>query len=409
MSRVPLRGLVLTACCLLLPLAAGAARAAEDNPLEGLKVNGEAFIDWSHSYGQSATTDAFTLQRAYVTVTKKASTWLSFRYTLDVKSASTDKPADGSVASSLDGNYIYRTKFAFAEMALGSAGWLSDVRGRVGMQHVGPDDFEQGMNPYRCQDKFWVERSGIFGTSDLGVGLNGSFGGKLEDAKGKTGSTKFDGRYGGFALALTNGSGYDKAEKNTNKVFTSRVSLRPFAAAIPGLQATYAGALGKDNTTDGAALAAAGPGNDFHFHLAMLSWQSPQATVYGQYMTFRGNQAGKYVYGSGLAREGLAGRSWSVFGMVRLPAADSPFAFFARYNTVDPDIGHDIITADQGDRITDVTAGYSYEVARGNMFVLAFDMASYDANASALGSAPGASATNRPDDKRVQVIYRLEF
>ncbi len=397
-----------------LALINGGARAAEENPLDGPKVSGEAYIDWSRYDVQDATSNEFSLKRGYVTVTKKANPWLSFRYTLDVKQASSsatvsqeteDEPITVTPANALDGNYVFRTKYLFAEMILGDAGFLSDVRARVGMQHVGPDDFEQSLNPYRAQDRNWLERGGLFGTADLGVGLNGAFGGKLADAKAKTGSSKYDGRLGSFQIALTNGSNYDKAEKNENKLFSGRVSVRPAAAAAPGLQFTAAGAFGKDNTLDGPDAA----GVDFNFLMGMVSWQSPMFTAYGQYVTSENNQAGSYAFGSGVARQGLQGQSWSAFASVRLPDAGSRWALFGRTSHVDPDADDDVTTADEKTGLTLLTGGVSCEIAKGNMFIAAFENTSYDPYANVLGKAPTAARRDLKDDQRLQLVYRLEF
>jgi hypothetical protein len=408
----------------MLSLVNGGARAADENPLEGLKLTGEAYIDWSRYDIQDATSNEFSLKRGYVTVTKKANPWLSFRYTLDVKQASTsttvtqevgDEPITVKPANALDGNYVFRTKYLFAEMLLGDAGFLSDLRARIGMQHVGPDDFEQSMNPYRAQDRNWLERSGLYGTADLGVGLNGAFGGKLDDAKGRTGSAKYDGRLGSFQLALTNGSGYDKAEKNENKLASGRISVRPAAATVPGLQFTAAGVFGKDNTIDGPDAA----GVDFNFLMGMISWQSPMFTAYGQYVTSENNQAGSYGTGSGAEREGLRGQSWSAFASVRLPDAGSRWALFGRASFTDPDADNDLITddlatSDPETGVTVLTSGVSYDLAKGNMFIVAFENTSYDPYANELGKVPTVTdgtltELNRKDDQRLQLVYKLEF
>lgn len=414
MNRTTVRSWVAVTMAVVALALGGGARAAEENPLAGLKLSAEAFIDWSRYDVQDATANEFSLKRGYLTVTKKANPWLSFRYTLDVKQAAStttvtqadgDQPVAVKGANALDGNYVFRTKYLFAEMLLGDAGFLTDVRGRIGMQHVGPDDFEQSLNPYRAQDRNWLERAGLFGTADLGVGLNGAFGGGLEDAKGRTGSAKYDGRYGSFQVALTNGSNYDKAEKNANKVASGRVSVRPAAAALPGLQFTASGAFGKDNTLDGPDAA----GIDFNFLLGMVSWQSPLVTVYGQYVTSENSQSGAYVYGSAAARQGLRGRAWSAFATVKLPDADRRWALFARANHTDPDADHDLTTADQKTGVTLLTGGVSYEIAKGNQFIAAFENTSYDPFANVLGKVPTATRLDLKDDQRLQLVYRLEF
>ena len=385
---------------------AGVVRAADENPLEGFKLSGEAFLNWSYKNGQGATSNAITLERGYFTVTKKANSWLSFRYTTDVAAAETKETVDGTVENALDGSYVVRTRVLMAEMSLGDKGAFTDAKARLGMQGVGPDDFEQAVNPYRAQSRNWLERIGMLSTADLGVGLAGSFGGRLEDAQGRTGSAKLDGRYGTWQLNLTNGGGYNKKEANENKLLSGRVTWRPLPARLPGLQLTYAGAMGKDNTTGGAD----GAGVDFSFHYGMLSWQSPQFVLYGQYILGENNQAGKFVFtNDDDEREGLRSRSWSLFGAAKLPAADSRFAAFARYSTFDGDADDDLTAGDQEAGATLMTGGVSYDIAKGNLLIAAIESTGYDEYADELTTAPAASARNCGDDTHIQLVYRMAF
>lgn len=399
----------IVAIALILGLAANSssvARAADENPLEGFKLSGEAFLNWSYKNGQGATSNAITLERGYFTVTKKANSWLSFRYTTDVAFAETKETAEGTVENTLDGNYVIRTRILMAEMSVGGKGALTDVKARFGMQGVGPDDFEQAVNPYRAQSRNWLERIGLLSTADIGLGLAGSFGGKLEDAQGKTGSAKFDGRYGTWQLNLTNGGGYAKKEANENKLLSGRVTVRPLADRLPGLQLTYAGAVGRDNTVNGAEDA----GVDFSFHYGMLSWQSPQFVVYAQSILGENNQAGKFVYTNDDGEsEGLRSRSWSLFGAAKLPAAGSRFAVFARYSVFDGDADDDLTTEDQKTGITLMTGGVSYDIAKGNLLIAAIESTDYDEYADELTKAPSASARNRGDDTHIQLVYRMVF
>ncbi len=415
---------ILGAVVLLLGatvLSSAVASAADENPLQGLKLSTEAYINWAASDVQGDKSNAITLERAYLTATKAVSDFLSIRYTLDIKQASTtasstvsqeadDQPITVTTKASngLDGNYVFRTKYIYAEMNLGSAGFLSDTRARVGMQQAGTEDFEQALNPYRAQAKNWLERAGWFGTSDLGIGVTGSFGGKLADAKGKVGSAKFDGRYGSYALLLANGSNYDKKEANDSKVLSGRVTVRPLPADLPGLQLTYGGIFGKDNTTNGPS----NNGVNFDLSLGMLSYQAPRFTVYGEYITSKDNQAGTYVTGaSALATTGRKTQGWTLFGMVKLPVAADRLALYGRYNMLDSDKDNVIAGGDHNVRTT--TGGASCEIAKGNMFIVAYEVISYDAYAGLFtdssGSAPSATAKNLQDDKKLQVVYRLEF
>jgi hypothetical protein len=386
-----------------------------------VKVSGEGYVHWDFNDIQGDKSNAVTLERAYLTVKKAVNDFLSIRYTLDIKQASTsaastvsqtegDEPITVTTKASngLDGNYIFRTKYVFGEMRLGRGGFFADLSARVGMQQCGLDDFEVGMNPYRAQVRNWLERGGWFGTSDLGVGLIGSFGGKLEDAAGRVGNTNYDGRYGSYTVLLSNGSNFDKKEANDSKIVSGRATLRPLPATLPGLQITYSGALGKDNTTNGPS----NNGVDFHLHVGMVSYQAPRFTVYGQYMTSQDNEAGTFATGaSSLAYRGLTTQGWSVFGMVKLPVSADRLALYARYGAIDPDKDNKVAGGKHD--VTSTTGGASYAVAKGNLVIVAYDVIHYDPYAGLFtdgnGSLPSPTALNLKDDKRLQLVYRLEF
>ena len=414
----------LSAAVLILGLTclpAGRARAADENPLQGLKISGEAYVRWDANEIQGDKSNAVTLERAYLTVTKAVTDFLGIRYTLDIKQASTSATSAASQAegdqpitittkvnNGLDGNYVFRTKYIFAEMNLARAGFFSDARARVGMQQSGLDDFEVSINPYRAQTKNWLERAGWFGTSDLGVGLIGSFGGHLQDAAGRVGATGYDGRYGSYALLLSNGSNYDKKEANDSKVVSGRATVRPFPDELPGLQFTYTGAVGKDNTTNGPS----NNGVDFNLNVGMVSYQAPRFTVYGQYITSQDNQAGTFVTGSApLAVTGLTTQGYSAFGMVKLPIAADRLAIYGRYNALDSDKDNKVAGGKHD--VTSTTGGVSYDIAKGNMFIVAYDVIHYDPYAGLFtdgnGSLPSRTAQNLSDDKRLEVVYRLAF
>jgi len=406
-------------------LTAGPARAAEENPLQalqGLSVSTEAYINWANADIQGDKSNALTLDRAYLTVGKAVTKFLSVRYTLDVKQASTSAsasvkqvPGDSlvtvtpKVSNGLDGNYVFRTKFAYAELKLGSAAFLMDARARVGMQSAGLEDFEASINPYRAQARNWLERAGWFGTADLGVGLTGDLGGKLEDAQARIGSDRFSGRYGSYSLLLANGGNYDRKEANDSKVTSGRITLRPLADALPGLQLTYCGAFGEDNTNNGPS----NNGVPFNVNVGMLSYQAPRFSLYGQYFAAKDNQAGTYVVANADPRlvTGLKSRGWSAFGVIKLPVAGDRLAVYGHYSVLDSDKDDRIAVGDHDVRLT--TAGASYEVARGNLFIVAYETVSYDPYAGpftdAGGSLPSKTAKNLANDTRLQVVYRLYF
>jgi hypothetical protein len=108
-------------------------------------------------------------------------------------------------------------------------------------------DFEEALNEFRMQDTMFLERNGVFNSADVGVLVGSDLGGSLSsDYKSKV-NKNYAGRYGSWQVGIYNGGGYHAAEKNTNKVFEGRLSIRPVPSAVPGLQFTVFGVVGKGN------------------------------------------------------------------------------------------------------------------------------------------------------------------
>jgi len=178
--------------------------------LKGIKVGMLGYVDYSVGKkplpgDKEENLNAFKLTRGYLTIKKKINPWLGVRITTDIHQ---DDDEDWKV----------RLKYLYAELKPRDLGFLTDMKSEIGMGHIPWLDFEEHVNPYRCQGTMAIERAGTFNSADLGISLRGNIGGRLEDAEEKTGNHHYDGKFGSWHLGIYNGSGYHAKENNDNKV-----------------------------------------------------------------------------------------------------------------------------------------------------------------------------------------------
>ncbi|SPD73094.1 conserved exported hypothetical protein [uncultured Desulfobacterium sp.] len=360
--------------------------------LKGVKVGILGYVDFS--YGDSPEFDhgesdlnKFRLTRGYLTVEKEILPWFGARVTLDTYQDTEDT----------DESYKMRLKYYYAQFKAPNLGFLTGMKSEVGMGHMPWLDFEENINPYRCQGTMAIERAGVFNSSDLGVSLMGDLGGRIKDSRLIIGDDHYDGRYGTWHLGVYNGSGYHESEDNNNKVIEGRLSLRPVPDIIPGLQLSYFGLRGDGNDDS------TGEWPEYNVNLGMLSYQNPWVIFTGQCFTSEGNAKGKWVDALGHA---LDTKGYSAFGNVKLPVLDKKIALFARYDHFDQD--DDGLIA--GDADYDMyMGGIAYDIYKGNMILLTYETTDYGRDAGKKGSVPDVTKTNLGDDKRIQAVLQVKY
>ena len=371
-------------------LTAGEVAAVQPAPLpkglEGLSVGVLGFVDYS--LGESgvagddtASLNRFTLGRGYLTVQKEILSWMHARTTLDVHQDS-------------DEDWKFRLKYLYAELRPRDAGPLTQMKSEIGLGHMPWLDFEEHVNPYRAQGTMAIERAKIFNSADLGVSLRGNLGGKLADAKKRTGNHHYDGLYGSWHVGLYNGGGYHAKEKNDNKVLEGRLTIRPLPDMAPGLQLSYLGITGEGNKTDQSL--------DYMVNLGMVSYEHPWFILTGQYFQTTGNAGGSLVDGGG---DALDTEGYSFFGNVKLPVAGGRLACFARYDHFDADPDAQVASDADYDL---ALAGLSIDLHHGNMVLLDYETVSYGADSGSLGKGPVAG-NHLGDDQRLQVVYQISY
>jgi hypothetical protein len=357
--------------------------------LKGLNVGMLAYLDYSNGQkpepdDNSSSFNDFRVTRGYLTVQKEILPWMHARATIDVHQDET-------------GDYKNRLKYFYAELRPPDLGLLTDMKSEIGLGHIPWLDFEEHVNPYRCQGTMAIERAGIFNSSDKGVSLRGYFGGKLEDAEEKTGSHYYDSRYGSWHLGVYDGSGYHASEDNNNKAVEGRLTLRPLPDVIPGLQLSYFGIYGEGNQE-----ASNGDYPDYQVNLGMVSYEHPWVILTGQYFQTEGNAKGNWVDAEG---DALKTEGYSFFGNLKLPVLDRKLSLFARYDYFDQD-KDDAIGEDTDYNM--FLGGLAWDVYKHNLLLLAYETTDYGDDAGKKGAVPVVD-NNLGDDHKIQAVWQISF
>jgi hypothetical protein len=239
----------------------------------------------------------------------------------------------------------------------------------VGAVHMPWLDFEEHINFYRLQDTMFIERNGNFNSADIGVTFVTLLGDEMPKEYQEKVSSYYPGRYGSMSFGLYNGGGYHASEKNQNKPFEARLTLRPLPDVIPGLQFSYFGIWGKGNKD-------ANP--DWNVNLGMASFEHEYVILTGQYYKGKGNQGGSDEND----KDG-----YSFFAEIK---PHKKFSLIGRYDYFDP---NDDADDDENSRYI---AGIAYHIDKPhkNMLLLDYDTVDY-------------KQSGKTDDKRIQLTLQV--
>lgn len=356
------------------------------NFLGGLQIGTLSYFDYSggrHDNDQSY--NQFLITRGYINIKKQLTPWLGFRITPDAHQDST-------------GDFKLRLKYLYAELRPPDFGLLTQMQSEIGMGHMPWLDFEEHVNPYRCQGTMFIERAGTFNSADLGISIRGNLFGQLSQAYQKSVSKYYAGRYGSWHVGVYNGAGYHASEENDNKVPEWRLSLRPLPDVVPGLQVHYFGLYGKGNQENVNGFP------DYRVNLGMLSYQNEWVIFTGQYAWTWGNNKGSLVVPG--TDEALRGEGYSFFFNTHLPVLDRKLNLFARYDHFDPDRKDEVTPGDDAYHL--VNGGLAWEFYHHFLWLLAYERIMYDRNNGGVGKAPSLDE-NLADDWRVQTVLQIEF
>jgi len=369
---------------------------SEPKALQGLKFRMLSYLDYSIGNtpepddGQSSY-NKFAIKRGYLRVDKTITPWLGAHLTYDIHQ-------DG------DGDWMARMKYLFAQFKPSDLGFVTNMKSEVGMGHIPWLDFEEHINPYRCQGTMAIERAGTFNSADLGLSIRGNFGGRLENAATLLGNHHYDGRWGSWHLGVYNGSGYHAKEDNQNKVIEGRLTLRPLPDNLPGLQISGFGLTGEGNERTEY-----GDYTDYQAYIAMLSYQHPRFIFTTQYITTQGNKDGSWYDDTG---DALWTQGGSLFANYKpplgsfLPALDKKFNLFFRYDWMDRDKDNKI-AADATYNMYII--GGAWEVFVGNYILMDYEWTTYGRDFGAKKSSMPVPGRNNGDENKFQMVYQLKF
>jgi len=360
------------------------------NPFEGAKIEVLSYIDYSSgklplSSGADTSFNKFKLTRGYFTYKKAPLPWLGMRVTMDVHQDET-------------GDIKFREKYLYAELRYEGIGPFTDIKSEIGLGHIPWLDFEEHINPFRCQGTMAIERAGVLNSADLGISVRGSLGGKLDDAKAKTGNGHYSGKYGSWHIGVYNGGGYHAPENNTDKLFETRLTIRPLSSSLPGLQVSYLGIFGEGNKFSSAL----NDYPDYSVNLGMVSFEHPYLIFTGQYFRTKGNSKGSWIAPSG---KSLSTVGYSLFGSIKAFDSEKRFSIFGRYDNFNADA--DKIIADQGG-YTMIIGGIAYNLYEGNLILLDYEKTNYQTDSAGKGKTPSAGA-DLGDDYRIQIVYQIKL
>lgn len=312
--------------------------------MENLDVTGQWFLGFEAGKSSGAEFNQFLLKRGYINIVKNINSSFSARITPDI---SVDREGDG------EGDIELRLKYCYVKYSLPGTNFFSDPFIEFGLVHRPWLDFEEHINRYRVQGTMFLERNRILNSADYGLTFVSNFGGTLDpEYKRETGSASL-GKFGSMAIGIYNGGGYHSIEQNKNKTFESRISLRPFHQAVPGLQITYTNGIGKGNIETSP---------DWTLHSGFLSMEHRRFIFTAMYYQGTGNSYGTLVSESGAAAE-QSGHS--IFGELKM--FSHKVSLFGRYDKFDFD---EVFENESSRRFI---FGFAYYFYKKSKIVLDFD------------------------------------
>jgi hypothetical protein len=316
--------------------------------LKGFKFGTTIFGEWNsinRSSGPNKNTNQFALNRGYVTLTKEFNDWLSMNFTSDLFTSRD--------ANDVNNGMELRVKFLYVDLK------LLGTESMLGMIPTPSDYYDSAIWPYRVQGNNLLDGLGIQATADMGVVNMGAFGGYMDDEYLKYAAKPVAGKWGGYMVGVYNGSGFDTAETNQNKVVSGLVYVRPFPSVsiLKGLQLAYVGTYGESNTNFAAGNGRITEYPDWQVNMAQVSLQHPYFTIMGQYYWGKGTKN---------SNEENDRRAYLISAFLRIPTIEKLRAFGKWYN-------YDPNTHRSSDDREVYVAGLSYDLTREFMPFVAWE------------------------------------
>lgn len=303
--------------CLMLVLRMGVGYCSDEDTVsippslhwaEDLSIGGSWYMGYENGEREGEKFSEFRVRRGYINIKKRFTSYLSGRITPDI---SVDREGDG------EGDLEMRLKYCYANFSPPSWGVFVEPEIEFGLVHRPWLDFESKLNGYRVQGSMFLERNDVFNSGDYGVTVSSYLGGVLKSGTQEYPGLPVPGKYGSLSFGLYNGGGYHAIERNKNKTFESRLTLRPLPFVAPGVQVSYCGVLGKGNTESMP---------DWDVHALFVSWQFRQGVFTTMLYRGRGDYKGAHLDANGNAADQSG---YSFFSRLSLP--QTSWSLMARY------------------------------------------------------------------------------
>lgn len=262
------------------------------------QVSAQLFLGYQYHNAVGDDHNEFGIKRGYISFRKNITPYLSGRITPDI---TIDREGDG------EGDVEMRLKYCFAELSNPDMkGFFTEPSILIGQVYTPFIEYEEKINLYRVEGSHFLDRIKQISSADFGVTFTSLIGGKMEADYQERVNKNHAGKYGSFAFGVYNGGGYHSLEKNDNKTFQWRLTLRPLPYFIPGLQASFTGAIGKGNTPEAP---------DWNLYSGFLSYECEYFVLTGQYYKAKGDHLGKLTNVDGFS---LNNQGHSLFSEIKL-------------------------------------------------------------------------------------------
>lgn len=276
--------------------------------LKNTEISGQWFI--SGNYDDHDSLYQIELKRGYFTIESHLTENLTARYTQDI---TLDTEGDDA------GNVEMRLKYLYLQQKIHFLPEFQQGSFSIGMVPRPWIEFEQKINAYRVMGPMFLEKTNVLSSADFGFIYEGLIGGEIDKQYQKEVNSAYPGKYGSFSFGLYNGGGYHDIERNNNKTFEARLTLRPLPAFMPGLQFGYAYANGKANIANDA---------DFNMNVIYLSSESKYHVFMAQYYSGLGDYAGLYT---DTLFNSYKNSGYALFGEFKIP--QTKFSVVGRYDS----------------------------------------------------------------------------
>ncbi len=312
--------------------------------------------------------NSFLLKRGYFGADVDLTPYLTARFVSDITVDSY-------------GDVKLRAKYLYGKFHWKGNNVISKPYMEFGLAHMPWLDFEEAINGFRMQDTMYLERNHVFNSADVGVLFGSDFGGSLDnDYKSKVNS-HYAGKYGSWQIGVYNGGGYHAKENNTNKVLEGRITVRPVPGAVPGLQFSAFGIVGKGNK-------AGDNPPDWRLFNGMVSYESEYFTFTGQGSFGTGNQAGSALMPDEVTAADSKG--FSIFAAVHLPVSRGEVTLWGRTDTFNGN------TEMYSDIIRLYIAGVAWHFYKSNTWLFDYQRTNH-------------SVSSNPKEDRVQLTLQVGF